>query len=513
MEASKKRKCFTNCEFLVSKKRKMEPRISIIEDIQREIFERILDECYKDAAGLLAIKMLSLTSKRLNQDIKHRFYEWIQIKSEEFILRLLGTIQYRRIGDISNESFWLIVASSAGYRNVMDFVIDELGETYHAFALVQCVVNGHVECMNSIIERSRSFKSGITIPSDVTNMVIYAASNSGRVDCLKILANVGIRQMDLVAKVACLNGDMETLKYAVDGMSSRPCEYIANAARNGHIECIKYLISKGFDYEDEAYRCAARNDHLECLELLFNRDPDNLLLDICSDAAENGSIRTLKYLHKKGFGFDLMTCSMAASSNSVECVKYVVENGGEWGYGVTSHIAENGNLELLKYVHQNGCPWCPNTPNSAILGDSVSCLIYAIENGDASRDIARWVTTAARDGSIECLKYLVQFNPPRRYDACRLAAHNGHINCLRFLHENKWPWNEETCQDAAMNGHLECLKYACENGCKPHVQKWKEKPIDVECFEYLASKGYVSRRKIGMCVIRGSKNDITFYLE
>ena len=49
--------------------------------------------------------------------------------------------------------------------------------------------------------------------------------------------------------------------------------------------------------------------------------------------------------------------------------------------------------------------------------------------------------------------------------ATRCAAKNGHLDCLRYLHENGCPWNEDATWGAAENGHMDCLKYLHENGC------------------------------------------------
>ena len=48
---------------------------------------------------------------------------------------------------------------------------------------------------------------------------------------------------------------------------------------------------------------------------------------------------------------------------------------------------------------------------------------------------------------------------------CKNAARNGHLECIKYLRENGCPWDEETCSSAAFYGHLDCLQYAYENGC------------------------------------------------
>lgn len=50
------------------------------------------------------------------------------------------------------------------------------------------------------------------------------------------------------------------------------------------------------------------------------------------------------------------------------------------------------------------------------------------------------------------------------------AARNGHLECLKYLHQHGCVWTEETLRGAVTCKQVECLKYAYENGC----------PFDIE---------------------------------
>ena len=73
---------------------------------------------------------------------------------------------------------------------------------------------------------------------------------------------------------------------------------------------------------------------------------------------------------------------------------------------------------------------------------------------------------AAKNGHLECLKYLHENGCPWDEKTCSKAAENGQLECLKYAHEKGCPWNEDTCSCANSNGHLECLQYARENGCE-----------------------------------------------
>ena len=131
-----------------------------------------------------------------------------------------------------------------------------------------------------------------------------------------------------------------------------------------------------------------------------------------------------------------------------------------------SLAARNGHLECLKYLHENGLPWGTWTCCSAAFGGHLKCLKYLHENG------CPWdegtCSQAAKYGRLECLKYLVKTDVLGIRDlfCCCLR---GQLECLKYLHENGCPWDYRTCDNAAKYyewyDNLECFKYAHENGC------------------------------------------------
>jgi len=125
--------------------------------------------------------------------------------------------------------------------------------------------------------------------------------------------------------------------------------------------------------------------------------------------------------------------------------------------------AKNGKLDCLKYLHENGCPWDKSTCAYAAVKGHLDCLKYAHENGCPwDKDTC---ALAAKNGHLDCLKYAHENGCPWDEDTCASAAVNGHLDCLKYAHENGCPWDEYTCRVAATRGHLDCLKYAHENGC------------------------------------------------
>ena len=62
-------------------------------------------------------------------------------------------------------------------------------------------------------------------------------------------------------------------------------------------------------------------------------------------------------------------------------VKYCVENDCPMhaGADACSNAASNGHLDVLKYLHEHGCPWDWETLWEARECNRIDCFNYAIE--------------------------------------------------------------------------------------------------------------------------------------
>jgi hypothetical protein len=90
---------------------------------------------------------------------------------------------------------------------------------------------------------------------------------------------------------------------------------------------------------------------------------------------------------------------------------------------------------------------------------------------------------AAKNGHVECLKYLHEKECPWDEMTTAMAASGGHIECLQYARDEGCPWNEETCYFAVCDGKLNCLKYARKNKCP-----WNKE----ECLKIAVKKNITS---------------------
>ncbi len=193
-----------------------------------------------------------------------------------------------------------------------------------------------------------------------------------------------------------------------------------------------------------------------------------------------------------------LSCYDAAKNGDLKLLKYLHENGYPWNESICEIAALNDHLEILNYAHQNGCPWNEITCYNATCAGHLNILIYAHQNGCPLGDDIYYYTTS--NGQLDCLKYV--YNNLCEWDdqyILKIAAEKGHLNIIIYVREielldndkNKlkimskynckksnsvdydncishariegYPLNNDILNIAIKYGHLDIFKYICNN--------------------------------------------------
>jgi hypothetical protein len=245
-----------------------------------------------------------------------------------------------------------------------------------------------------------------------------------------------------------------TLEFALENRSLWPSKwdekyFCKKVARTNKLELLQWIREeKKCEWDEKTIAVAAEQGNLEMVKYcVANRCPIDAFS--CSNAAGNGHLDCLKYLHEVAKApWDWRTASWAALNGHLHILEYLVEREyDEYNEYACACAASNGHLDCLKYLHEDvKAPWDSRT--------------------------ASW---AALDGHLHILEYLVE----RKYDqfdedACACAAGNGHLDCLKYLHEEaKAPWGSGAAVwSAHWYNHPDCLQYLLDNDC-PLPEGWR----------------------------------------
>ena len=259
-------------------------------------------------------------------------------------------------------------------------------------------------------------------------------------------------------------------------------EEVLNKLRFWDINPLPYEVLKYF-FENKEHIINLDEDLVKYFEEI------NIIIktkkdDLRYEAARIGSLNLFKIIHGV---FRKLQTPAAPRRACPECG--AAENGYTWNTYTCICVARNGYLECLKYLHENGCPWNEELCEKAAENGHLDCLRYAYENGCPWDEVT--CSGAASSGQLDCLRYAHENGCPWSSNTCYLAAQNGHLDCLRYAHEHGCPWCSNTCESAASNGHLDCLRYAHEHGCPWYESTCRNASANghLDCLRYAHEHG------------------------
>ena len=161
----------------------------------------------------------------------------------------------------------------------------------------------------------------------------------------------------------------------------------------------------------------------------------------CWQVAWTNKLELLKWAREeKKCDWDEWTIIVAAKQGNLEMVKYCVANDCPIDGRACENAAENGHLEVLKYLHEGAkAPWDEYTAIWAAGKGQLHILEYLVE-----RKYDKYNTYACEDaakkGHLDCLKYLHETaKAPWNFQAVYYAHKKNHPECVQYLLDNNCP--------------------------------------------------------------------------
>ncbi len=166
--------------------------------------------------------------------------------------------------------------------------------------------------------------------------------------------------------------------------------------------------------------------------------------NFCLRVAETNKLELLKWAREeKKCRWNGKTINAAANQGNLEMVKYCVANECPVDATACANAADNGHLECLKYLHEEAkAPWSSHTASWAALNGHLHILEYLVERKYVHYDVSA-CEHAAEFGHFACLKYLHETaKAPWNSGAVRGAYFNDHPECVQYLLDNNCPLPE-----------------------------------------------------------------------
>ena len=176
-------------------------------------------------------------------------------------------------------------------------------------------------------------------------------------------------------------------------------------------------------------------------ESVGSRDYDSWFCTFCSEVAKTNKLELLEWAREwKHCDWDSKTMRIAAEQGNLEMVKYCVAKKCPINGWACAEAAGNGHLEVLKYLHEEAkAPWNFWTAAWAARSGHPHVLEYLVERKFEHFD--RWAyRCAAKPGQLDCLKFLHEtVKAPWDSEAVRIAHENKHPECVQYLLDNNCP--------------------------------------------------------------------------
>ncbi|GLC50016.1 hypothetical protein PLESTB_000333300 [Pleodorina starrii] len=169
-----------------------------------------------------------------------------------------------------------------------------------------------------------------------------------------------------VADIAGHLGNLATLRFLVEQAGVRPIGHqfpVTDAAAQGYLAVLQYLHASGFPFNTRyVAEDAARAGHLPLVTWVVEGlgvTPADDAASLLDCAAASGNLELMTWLHVRGWALGAWAIPNGAESGCEEALEWLVERGCPFPLdgGAYLRAARNGDLAMLRCLHRLGCPW------------------------------------------------------------------------------------------------------------------------------------------------------------
>lgn len=312
---------------------------------------------------------------------------------------------------------------------------------------------------------------GLKIPASACE----SAASAGRLDTLQLIVGMDIQITPEVADAAAAGGYLHILEWIKNQSTSLiTSNATRKAAKNGHLECVRWLYDKNH-WIPLVIVEAAFGGHLDIIQYidsliaLKNLTGDRAIVNTVSwaavNAARNGHLHVIKWIHEQGYGFAMTVkvAQTAARHAHLEVLEWLREIGIVFDEEVFAEAAGGGNIKLLEWLKKIGCPFDSVAFERSSVSGRARVVKWAIDNMPYTDNV---FSTACINGHLHLIKLLISrgYTIPRK--AITGALLHGRINVFQWAHDNNMLDKNDpsVAKETIRSGRINIIKSVCENG-------------------------------------------------
>lgn len=296
-----------------------------------------------------------------------------------------------------------------------------------------------------------------------------------------------------VFSAAAEGGSVYNLAFLNDNGCPKHHDAVYKAIANNRVDVLDFFERIGVELKPRHATWAVKHFAAKALISLADRGVPLC----CDDAAKYGNLELLMYMHDTRnrpltirtlrYGIvrakDIPTHDRVATS--MEIVEYLCDSKCPWDARVMNDAVRVPDLAMVTYLHDQGCPWDATTSEVAATVGDKGILQYLRENGcpDAptrdppvplaldvlrvagKRVTAHTMTTAAEEGDLPVVQWLVQIGAKWNEQTLTAAVSSGRLALVKYLHEQGCPKDSGVYAPAIANNDLAMVNYLSKNGC------------------------------------------------
>lgn len=154
-----------------------------------------------------------------------------------------------------------------------------------------------------------------------------------------------------------------------------------DAAKYRNYDVLHYIFVKKLPYDRNVYKIAAQNNDLNLFHFLNLHGYRKCGRFVCVEAAKNGHVNILQYMHNKGYGISSRAFKYASMNGHIDVLRFAKRNNYSLNNDVWEFAAANNRVDVLQFAVDNDYVFNDKVWTFAARHGHIDVLRFAVSNG------------------------------------------------------------------------------------------------------------------------------------